>query len=281
MVLPGLRGPAKRLEDPKNPEEVWNLLFSSDMLNEIVYYTNMKLAQFREKYKDNSHQTLRDIDIIELKAFLDLLVYTEVFKSGNESLNSLFATDGTGRDVFRCTMSKRRFETLLCALRFDDFTDREERIKVDRACAINNIFNKFIANSQQNFSLGSYTCIDESLVAFRGRWGFKMYMPNKPAKYGIKILCLTDARNNYLFNAYIYTGKGSDGRTLSLEERQLQIPTQAVVRLVKPIEKSNRNVTADNWFGSMEVVTELQKRGLTYLGTLKKKNFYSCFFPSK
>lgn len=81
-----------------------------------------------------------------------------------------------------------------------------------------------------------------------------------------------------MYNAYMYTGKDSDGLTLSdIEKRRLK-PTQAILRLVKPIENSNRNVTADNWFSSLELVEELTKRSLTYIGTEKKINLK--FLPS-
>lgn len=83
-------------------------------------------------------------------------------------------------------------------------------------------------------------------------------------------MCQADAKTSYLCNAYIYTGKGSDGVGLTETEKTLSIPTQSVIRLCKPIERINRNVTADNWFSSLEVVDELCKRKLTYLGTLKK-----------
>lgn len=283
VSLPGLRGPAKALGNKASPLEVWDLLFTENMFDEIIKWTNRKLSQIRTNYKNADHSTLKDVDDVEMRAFFGLLTYTEVFKAGRESLEGLFATDGTGRDVFRCTMPRRRFETLLIALRFDNDTDRAERVKVDRATAISGIFQTFIDNSQKNFSLGAYVCVDESLVGFRGRCGFVMYMPKKPAKYGIKIMCLTDARNNYLYNAYIYCGKGSDSHGLTAEEKHFQIPTQSVIRLVKPIEKTNRNVTADNWFGSLELVTELQKRGLTFLGTLKKNKpmIPACFLPDK
>lgn len=81
---------------------------------------------------------------------------------------------------------------------------------------------------------------------------------------------MADAKSSYLLNGYIYTGKGSDSLTLSEEEKTLSIPTQAFVRVCKPIEGSNRNVTADNWFSSIEVADELLKRKLTYVGTLCK-----------
>ncbi|KAJ4451983.1 hypothetical protein ANN_03467 [Periplaneta americana] len=83
-------------------------------------------------------------------------------------------------------------------------------------------------------------------------------------------MCLTDARNGYLHDAYLYSGKGSDERTLTPDEQKVSIPTQAVLRLTAQLQKSNRNVTTDKWLGSIELVKELQDRGLTYVGTLKK-----------
>ncbi|KAJ8953415.1 hypothetical protein NQ318_023532 [Aromia moschata] len=183
---------------------------------------------------------------------------------------SLFSNDAIGRPIFRAVMSQKRFEKLLQCLRFDNHNIRNERRETDGAAAISFIFNKFVLNSQNCFNLGPMACVDEMLVSFRGKCKFRMYMPNKPAKYSIKIMCLNDARNSYFYNGYIYTGKDSDGQTLSKNENKLQKPTQAVIRLAKPLEISNKNITADNWFSSMELLEQLKLRGLTYTDTLKK-----------
>lgn len=131
--------------------------------------------------------------------------------------------------------------------------------------------------------MGELACIDEMLIGFRGRCRFRMYIPNKPRKYGIKVMALTDARTHYFYNGYIYSGKDSDGISLTNEEKGLLKPTQSVLRLSRPIANSNRNVTADNWFSSIEVMNELKKRGLTYVGTLKrnKKEIPKEFLPSR
>lgn len=108
------------------------------------------------------------------------------------------------------------------------------------------------------------------LVAFRGRCRFKIYMPKNPAKYGIKIQALTDAKTHYFLNGYIYTGRNCDGFGLTNEEKNFLVPTQSVIRLTKPIYNTNRNVTADNWFSSVQLARELLSRKLTYVGTLRK-----------
>ncbi|GBP23585.1 PiggyBac transposable element-derived protein 4 [Eumeta japonica] len=179
-------------------------------------------------------------------------------------------SDGSGREIYRCILSKNRFEILMKAIRFDDAETRAQRRETDISAPIAELFSSFIQNCQKVYSIGTCACIDEMLVAFRGRCRFRMFMPKKPAKYGLKIMCLTDARNGYLLNAYLYLGKDSDGINLTPEQTRFSKPTQAVLRLISPIEGSNRNVTADNWFCSVELVDVLKDKKLSLVGTLKK-----------
>lgn len=146
-----------------------SVLFTLQWGNVTTNYTNNKLAQ--KIFKQFS------------LPFLGLLAYTEAIKWRNENLIYLFITDRKGRDVFRCTMFKRKFEIYRSALRFCGSSTTGETKNDDLATVISDLFQAFIK-----------TCI-----AFRGRCHFKAYIPNKRAKYD-----LADARN--LFNAYIYSG---------------------------------------------------------------------------
>jgi len=65
-------------------------------------------------------------------------------------------------------------------------------------------------------------------------------MPKKPAKYGVKIFALYDAKTFYCSNLEI-CGKQPPG---PYDVRNT--PTDIVKRLVSPIENSNQNVTTDN-----------------------------------
>lgn len=161
--------------------------------------------------------------------------------------------------------------------------EQELNEKNKKAAPISWMFDNFVKNCQQLYSLGSCATIDEMLVSFRGRCKFRVYMPNKPCKYGIKIMAITDAKTHYFLNGYIYVGKDSEGQTLSMEEQNFSKPTQSVIRLSKPIYKTNRNITADNWFTSLELVRELKANGLTYVGTIRKnkKDIPKEFQPSK
>lgn len=265
-----------------SPLESFQLIFDAKMLDIILQWTNKKLGEFRDKYP-SEHYTFKETDQIELKGFLSLLLYSAAFKSNRESVLSLFATDGTGRPIFRASMSKKRFLVLLVALRFDDFNDRTSRKANDPGCPITELLDLFNNNSQRCYVPGANVTVDEMLLAFRGRSKFKMYIPSKPAKYGIKVQCLADSSTYYVYNTYIYTGKNSDSFTLSEEDKKKPIPAQAVLRLCKPIYNSNRNVTTDNWYSSIELSQELKNKGLTTVGTLKKNKAIlpKEFLPNK
>ncbi|XP_026323319.1 uncharacterized protein LOC113232756 [Hyposmocoma kahamanoa] len=272
-----------RPAEPFMPKEAFTIIFDKEIKSKILFWTNKKLEAFRLKYIDTDRTELRECSLQELDCFLSLLLYSAVFKSNHEAITSLFATDGTGRDIFRLCMSSLRFYILLICLRFDNPEDREERKKSDPGCITSELINIFNENSQANYSIGANGTIDEMLVGFRGRCGFKMYIPSKPNKYGLKMQCLADSKTHYVLNTYLYCGKNTDGLTLTSEEQKQPIPVQACLRLCRPIFNSNRNLTTDNWYTSMELVSIMQSKGITVVGTMRKnkKEIPKEFLPHK
>ncbi|CAH1956413.1 unnamed protein product [Acanthoscelides obtectus] len=118
-VLPGLKGPAK-CGDVADPLKIWSYLFTEDMENEIILRTNEKILIFQDKFSNADRTELRELTKEEFRAFLAILYYAAVFKSNDEDFQEMFATDGTGRDIFRSIMSLKRVYVLLACLRFID-----------------------------------------------------------------------------------------------------------------------------------------------------------------
>ncbi|KRX28240.1 hypothetical protein T07_10034 [Trichinella nelsoni] len=56
-------------------------------------------------------------------------------------------------------------------------------------------------------AMSAYITVDEQLTPFRCRCPFRQYMLKKPAKYGINVWILCDAKTSYAWNMQIYPGK--------------------------------------------------------------------------
>lgn len=282
--LPGIKGPALALGNAPSKEDVWSLFFDDEIISKIVTNTNIKMSSVRQHLaRETNKSNYRPTNDVEIKALIGLLLVESVLKCNGEKMTSMFCKDEYSRPLFRASMSLKRYEILIMCLRFDESETREQRKRNNRAAAISEIFDKIISNSLSVYRPSAYLTIDEMLVPFRGRCGFRMYMPKKPKKYGIKVMCLADAKTSYLLDAYIYTGRDSDGVGLTVDEKKLSVPTQSLIRLCKTVQGTNRNITADNWFSSVEGVAELGKKKLTYVGTMKKdkKAIPEEFLPNK
>ena len=223
------------------------------MLSDIVSFTNTKIRSVQGSFM---HQRdARETDIIELKPLLGLLYLAGVQKSNHKNIFDLWRADGTGTEYFRLVMGVNRFKFLLRMLRFDNIHERKELKEKDKFSPIRDIFETFVSNCRKSYSMSDAVTVDEMLPQFRGRCSFRVYMPNKPSKYGIKIFACCDANNFNTGNKEVYVGKQNQG-TDNIDYK----PDSVVKRLVQNIYKSGRNVTLDNWFMSYPLALHLLKK---------------------
>lgn len=110
--------------------------------------------------------------------------------------------------------------------------------------------------------------------------GFKLYMPMKPMKYELKILCLTDAENNYFYNWSIYCEKNADEVHLSEEEKRYSKPTHVVLCLSMPfliliemLPLTIGSALSNQWTFSLRKDWHLLKQ--------KKVKFQKIFFSAR
>ncbi|CAG9575734.1 unnamed protein product [Danaus chrysippus] len=245
--------------------ECWSVFCPDTMLSVMLTHTNSQIRERNSASEAIPHYR-KEMDMSELKAFFGLLYIAGFYRSGRQNTIDLWVPDGTEVEIFRLTKPRQRFHFIQSCLRFDDKSTREERKLFDNLAPIRQVFDIFVENCRKVYILDAYVTIDEMLLAFRGRCQFRQYIPSKPAKYGIKILALADAKSLYIFNLEIYAGKQPEGPFFVSNK-----PFDVVNRLVFPISKTGRNVTFDNWFTSYELISHLlNEHKLTSVGTVRK-----------
>ena len=102
-----------------------------------------------------------------------------------------------------------------------------------------------ITRLSETFSTGykpnRENAIDEGLIKFKGRLGFKQYMPLKPAKRGIKVWIRADSVSHFVCQFQVYTGRPNQGQEHGLGER-------VVKELSRDLVNRNHHLYFDNIF---------------------------------
>lgn len=258
--LPGAIGTAR---NAKEPIDCFLLFIDPKIIRSISVNTNIYITSIQHKYL--RERDARQTDETEIKALIGLLLLAGSYRAGHQNLEDLWNQNGLGVEIFPAVMSLKRFLFLLQCLRFDDIRDRAQRRSIDRLAPFREIFEWFTSNCETRYSVSAYTTIDEQLVPFRGRCGFRQYIPSKPAKYGLKIQTICDGRTWYTLGMEVYVGRQHPG-----PYEVSNSPFEVVKRLVRPIEHTGRNITADNWYGSIPLAEYLLTKKLSFIGTLRK-----------
>jgi hypothetical protein len=233
----------------------FKLFITPEIGNIIVQHTN---EEGRRQLADR----WIDTNVEEVYTFIGLLLLAGVYHAKNESIHELWSQEH-GRPVFNRTMSRNRFCLLRRCLRFDDKATREQRRQQDKFSPLRNIMNLFSTKCRANYNPSPFITVDEQLVTFRGRCPFKMFIPSKPGKYGMKVWMLCDAESSYCINLQPYIG-----RTMGV--RDVGQGTRVVLELTDHITGSGRHITGDNFFTNITLLRSLLGRRMTYTGTLRK-----------
>jgi hypothetical protein len=202
-------------------------------------------------------------NVQELTAWLGIRLYMSIFHFPETRM--YWASDALfGNLAIANVMIRERFErisryfhvanTTLNPARGQNGHDRLAHLRP----LITMIFNKCrdLYNPHINVS------IDEAMVAFRGRLGFRQYLPSKPTKYGVKVWVRADPTSGYVNSFQVYTGKVDGGAEMGLS-------TRVVLDLVEGLDDKGYIINTDNFFSSPALCNALLRRGLLARGTVR------------
>ncbi|XP_052245700.1 piggyBac transposable element-derived protein 4-like [Dreissena polymorpha] len=187
------------------PLSMFNVLFDESMWQNMVTQTN-KYAQSRiqsaHSLKPHSRLTRWvDTTVDEMKVFMSLVLLMGIVRK--PSLEDYWSThENIETPFFNKTMSKNRFLLILSNFHIvdndsDDKSDRLYKIRPFLQMIIDN-FQKYAPERDLSF--------DEGTCPFKGRVQFRVYNPQKPNKFGMKLFELCEASSGYCVGIDIYHG---------------------------------------------------------------------------
>ena len=97
--------------------------------------------------------------------------------------------------------------------------------------------------------------IDEMLPGFRDKCGFRQYIQSQPSKNDIKVFAIMNSKVLYTGNLEMYASKQLKGPYLISNKS-----ADVIKRLAEPIYSSGCNVTADNWFTDINLISNLKNK---------------------
>ena len=260
----------------ESPLEAFNLTLPDVCIDTVVRYTNQKYEQYCREHPRGSvarrFRGYKPFSKEEVLAFMGLSFISGAHKATKNPISDLY--DSKFLPHFQAALSRDRLLLLIKFCRFDDVNTSDDR-KDDRFGHIREVWDTFNNRCRELYGLGPHTT-NEMLQKFRGRRRFKQYMPSKPGRYGIKYWILADAENHYCYNAIPYLGKEGDAPAVNLG-------VQIVKNLVELIKGTNRSVTCDHYFTSVDLFEELYNNNLIAVGTVmpNKRHLPLSFLPKQ
>lgn len=235
-----------------NLKSAFDLFITEEIIQLLCTYTNLNGSRRSKNWKD--------VDEVDMRAYIGILILAGVYRSRHEATASMWDPK-TGRAIFLATMPLYRYNQISSNLHFDDKLSRPERFRDDKLAAFRVLWEMWVARLPLLFNPGVVLCVDEQLVSFKGRCGFRQYMPRKPAKYGIKIWVVCDVATSYAWGMQIYTGKPLD------RSREVNQGMRVTLQLTEGLK--GHTVTCDNFFTSFPLAEELLKRKMALVGTIR------------
>jgi len=233
------------------------------IVGEILRQTNLHAQQI-QRANPRAIPKWTDLEEPELWVFLALHLLTGIIKQPR--LRDYWTTnENTQTPGFPKRMSRNKFENILRCLHFTN--NEDPPMESDRLWKLGIILPQIMNNFRRCINPGEYLCVDESLMAFKGRLSFLQYNPLKRSRFGVKYFALVDCETKFLVKIIVYLGKKT--RIDPKMKERCGIGGATVIQLLKGYLGKNHKVVLDNWFNSPKLQEHLATRKTFCLGTVR------------
>lgn len=197
-------GPTQILQADKNELDFLNLLFPEELYSLILEETNSYAQLCIRANNPGWYDTTPE----EMRAFLGCLIVMGIVCAPAQDLywskDKLFHLS-----CIEERFSKTRFENIQRYFHVANTMQDPPRNQPghDKLVHERTIMERIRENFKGQYNAHREVFIDEAMIGFSGRLGFKQYVPLKPTKRGIKVWVRADPYNGFMNDFQVYTGK--------------------------------------------------------------------------
>jgi len=242
----------------KDPIEFFQLFFGDGIFEELCDLTDIHYNQkhkSKHKKRDSHHRRWQKSDLSSMKCYFGILLYMGIVQKPTIGhywrTSQLFGSKGISQ-----LMNEEHWQDINSNLYFID-----EEVKSDESdplYKIQPLIKHIISVSQEYYSPEKNLTIDESMIRFRGRSKFKVYMSLKPIRFGFKAYVLAESSSGYMLNWKLHEGKKS-----TLKE--------IVEYLTSPYKERNHIIYMDRFYTTISVIERLHETGFGFYGAIMKR----------
>lgn len=207
---------------------------------------------------DSQFTQWKTVTFSTLKQFFAIILHMSLVSK--PSISDYFSHDPVLYSSFPSAvgMSRNRFQMVLRYLHISDNSKYVPRGQDghDPLFKVAPIFHYLLAKFKLLYKPRANITVDEAICPFRGRVNFRVYMKNKPEKYGVKVECVCESLTGMVCNMEVYTAYGNN----KVDE--------VVCRLLQPFEGKNHRVFMDRHYSSPSLFKQLLEKGFYPVGTV-------------
>lgn len=244
-----------------SPYQLFRHFFSDDIVAHIVTETNRYACQKNHHDKQvSSDEIMRFIGILFLSGY-NRLPHTKHYWSVDEDV---------GVPIVSNAMPRNRFTTIKSHVHL---VDNESLNQEDKGAKVNPFFGLVNEKLIQFGIFSKHLSIDEQMCPYYGKHSAKMFMKNKPVKFGYKFWVLA-SEDGYPYRLNLYLGKDSDREEDSLG-------AHVVKQLISIIDHpACHTVTFDNFFSSYNLLRDLSEKNMVATGTVRYNRLRNAPLPA-
>ncbi|XP_069169184.1 piggyBac transposable element-derived protein 4-like [Procambarus clarkii] len=244
--------PGLTIPKPTTALQFVQIFFTRALVEYLTFETNLYASHIIHLVSETSRNQWKPVSVKEMARYLGLCQLMGIIKL--PTMRMYWQTNKLWHArFFNVFMSSRQFQRI--AKFFHAYNNKavpennsNRLIKVRPLMAY--FTKKFAEVPKKELSL------DEGTMPWRGRLSFKVYNPNKPDIYGIKLYMLAEGTSGYIYDFDVYSGIG-------------KTTVETVMGLIEPLVNKGYHLYMDNYYNSVTLTEKLREVGVYTCGTLR------------